>query len=228
MASPSLPLPSDDEPALSGRLSRSYGAILRQRNWEVDGPEQLDSLSVIRGPDVHAEGAPPIARIVEALLFVGGLPLTAARAAEAVRGLTPAQFAEAIDTLVHDYRRQGRPYTIRARGEGYVLALRPRYRPIVEKLYGTTREARLSAAAIDVLSLVAYRQPVTKQEIDSLRGAECGALLRQLVRRGLIAVVPRADAPRREASFGTTARFLKLFGLKSLDDLPQTQDLQSL
>jgi segregation and condensation protein B len=228
MASPSLPLPSDDEPGSSGKLSPSYGAILRQRSWEVDGPEQLGSLSVIRGPDVHADGAPPIARIVEALLFVGGPPLTAARAAEAVRGLTPVQFAEAIDALIHDYRRQGRPYTIRSRGEGFVLALRPRYRPIMEKLYGTTREARLSAAAIDVLSLVAYRQPVTKQEIDSLRGAECGALLRQLVRRGLIAVVHRADAGRRETSFGTTARFLKLFGLKSLDDLPQTQDLQSL
>ncbi len=183
---------------------------------------------MIRSPDVGSDSAPPVLRIVEALLFVGGPPLTAVRATEAVRGLTPEQFAEAIDTLVHDYRRQGRPYTIRSQGEGYVLALRPRYQPIVEKLHGTTREARLSAAAIDVLSLVAYRQPATKQEIDSLRGAECGALLRQLVRRGLIAVVHRAEAGRREVSFGTTARFLKLFGLKSLDDLPQTQDLQTL
>ena len=151
-------------------------------------------------------------------MFVGGPPLTAVRATQAVRGLTPEQFAEAIDTLIRDYRRQGRPYTIRSHGEGYILALRPKYQPIVDKLYGTAREARLSAAAIDVLSLVAYRQPATKQEIDSLRGAECGALLRQLVRRGLIAVVHRAEAGKREVSFGTTARFLKLFGLKSLDD----------
>ena len=78
------------------------------------------------------------------------------------------------------------------------------------------------------MSLVAYRQPVTKQEIDSLRGAESGSLLRQLVRRGLIAVVQRADAQQRQVSYGTTQRFLDLFQLRSLDDLPQTQDLQRL
>jgi segregation and condensation protein B len=228
MASPSLPLPSDDAADPPGKLGESYAALLRQQSWEVDGADQLDSPSLIRSPDVESNSAPPLHRIVEALLFVGGPPLTAVRATQAVRGLTAEQFAEAIDKLVRDYRRQGRPYTIRCHGEGYALALRPKYQPIVEKLYGTAREARLSATAIDVLSLVAYRQPATKQEIDSLRGAECGALLRQLVRRGLIAVVHRAEAGKREASFGTTARFLKLFGLKSLDDLPQTQDLQAL
>jgi segregation and condensation protein B len=108
------------------------------------------------------------------------------------------------------------------------LALRPRYQPVMEKLYGTMREARLSQAAVDVLALVAYRQPATKQEIDSLRGADCGGLLRQLVRRGLIAIVQRGEASQRQVSYGTTPRFLEMFQLKSLDDLPQTQDLQRL
>ncbi len=98
----------------------------------------------------------------------------------------------------------------------------------LDKLYGATREARLSPAAIDVLALVAYRQPATKPEIDSLRGADSGALLRQLVRRGLIAVVHRGEAGHREVSYGTTARFLEMFGLSSVEDLPQTQDLQRL
>jgi segregation and condensation protein B len=98
----------------------------------------------------------------------------------------------------------------------------------MEKLYGGQREARLSTAAIDVLALVAYRQPATKAEIDSLRGADSAGLLRQLVRRGLIQVVYRADAAQREVSYGTTPRFLEWFGLQSLDDLPRTQDLQQL
>jgi segregation and condensation protein B len=98
----------------------------------------------------------------------------------------------------------------------------------VEKLYGSVREARLSAAAIDALALVAYRQPVTKQEIDSLRGAESGPLLRQLIRRNLIAIIHRAEADQREVSYGTTPRFLELFNLTSLDDLPRTEDLQIL
>jgi segregation and condensation protein B len=166
--------------------------------------------------------------VVEALLFVGGAPLTAIRACEIVRGLTPEQFAEVVATLNKEYRRQGRPYAVHLQGQGYVLTLRPRFRCVLEKLYGTTREARLSPAAIDVLALVAYRQPATKQEIDSLRGAESGSLLRQLVRRGLIAVVQRGDAAQREVAYGTTARFLKLFGLGSIEDMPRTQDLQQL
>jgi segregation and condensation protein B len=173
-------------------------------------------------------GPPPPLRIIEALLFVGGTPLTAERAGEIIRGLSPAQFQQALETLNRDYRQQGRPYLIQGQGQGYVLALRPRYRPVLEKLFGSAREARLSPAAIDVLAVVAYRQPATKQEIDSLRGTDSGSLLRQLVRRGLITVVHRGEAGQREVSYGTTARFLELFHLKNLDDLPQTQDLQRL
>src|SRR6266851_4290734 len=88
--------------------------------------------------------------------------------------------------------------------------------------------AHPSTAAIDVLALVAYRQPATKQEIESIRGAESGHLLRQLVRRRLIAVAHRGESAERQVSYGTTDRFLELFGLASLDDLPQTQDLQKL
>src|SRR5262249_48150823 len=134
-------------------------------------------------------------------------------------------FNEAVDALNRTYRRQNRPYFIQALSHGYVLTLKPKFRPLVEKLHAGPREARLSTAAIDVLALTAYRQPATKAEIDALRGAESGPLLRQLVRRGLIQVVFRADANQREVSYGTTPRFLELFGLASLDDLPRTQDV---
>jgi segregation and condensation protein B len=218
----SLPPGPGDTPPQD--LGRSYAAMLGRHAWEVDVGEPPAA-----PPEPEAAPAPPSpVRVIEAMLFVGEPPLTAARAAEAIRGLTPAQFQEAVDTLNRDYRRQGRPYSIQPQGQGYVLALRPRYRPVFEKLYGATREAHLSPAAIDVLALVAYRQPATKHEIDGLRGAESGAILRQLVRRGLIAIVHRAEASQREVSYGTTARFLELFRLRSLDDLPQTQDLQRL
>lgn len=218
MSEDATPAPADD-------LARSYGAALGGQAGEVDAGEGMAAALPAPKPELTP---PPLVRIVEALLFVGGPPLTAVRAGGAVRGLTPAQFTQAIDSLNKDYRRQNRPYTIRAQDQGYVLTLRPRFRPVVEKLYGGNREARLSAAAVDVLALVAYRQPATKQEIDSLRGADSGALLRQLVRRGLVQIAGRGDAERREVSYGTTPRFLHLFGLSSLDDLPQTQDLQVL
>ena len=175
-----------------------------------------------------SEAPPSPMRIVEALLFVGGAPLTAKRAGEIIRGFTSDQFNQAVDDLNRAYRVQKRPYTIMANADGYSLALKPQYRGVMEKLYGGQREARLSTAAVDVLALVAYRQPAGKAEIDSLRGADSGGLLRQLVRRGLVQIVYRADAAQREVSYGTTPRFLEWFGLQNLDDLPRTQDLQLL
>jgi segregation and condensation protein B len=211
-----------------GDLGRAYGELLAQLPWEPDVNE--DPAAPVVSPPTPAEAAapPPLPRIVEALLFVGGAPLTPERACETIRGLTPEQFRQAVEALNRAYRQQGRPYRVQAQERGYVLALQSRYRPVLEKLYGTTRAARLSPAAIDALALVAYRQPATKQEIDSLRGADSGHLLRQLVRRGLVAVVHRGDSAQREVTYGTTPRFLELFRLRSLDDLPQTQDLQRL
>lgn len=231
-----------DETEAPKELSESYGALLQQQAWQVEiddpggtvppaatapPPAAAPAPPVATAPEPPAT-PPPMLRLVEALLFVGGSPLTAERAGNAIRGLTAAQFTQLIDELNTSYRHQGRPYTVQSQGTGYVLTLRPRYRPVLEKLFGAGREARLSTAAIDVLALVAYRQPATKQEIDSIRGAESGALLRQLIRRGLIAVVQRGEAGQREVTYGTTPRFLQLFGLRSLDDLPQTQDLQRL
>ena len=195
--------------------------------WEVDEANQLTQLTE-QSAASPSSSPPPVVRIVEALLFVGGAPLTAIRACETIRGLTEAQFLQAVDGLNREYRLQARSYSIQTRNGGYILALRPCFQEVFERLHGGQREARLSSAAIDTLALVAYRQPVTKQEIDSFRGSESGVLLRQLVRRGLIAVVQRADAQQRKVSYGTTQRFLDLFQLRSLEDLPQTQDLQRL
>lgn len=209
-------------------LGRAYWPLLNGQRWEVDGEEVLVQ-SEAMATEPSSDAVPPsLERIIEALLFVGGSPLTAVHARETIRGLTVPQFTQAIDKLNKDYRRQGRPYMICVQQQGYTLTLRPNFRFVLEKLYGGIREARLSAAAIDVLALVAYRQPATKAEVDSFRGLESGALIRQLVRRGLIANVQRGESKQREVYFGTTTRFLEMFGLKSLNDLPQTQDLQLL
>jgi segregation and condensation protein B len=170
---------------------------------------------------------PPLPRIIEALLFLGGPPLSAVGACEHIRGLTPAQFVQTIDQLNRDYRAQGRPYRIQPKEQGFELTLLPKFRPVLDRLYGSLREARLSPAALDVLALVAYRQPVTRQEVESLRGMECTSVLRQLVRYGLIAL-QRGQGQPGDVCYSTTARFLQMFQLRSLEDLPRTQDLQRL
>jgi segregation and condensation protein B len=179
-------------------------------------------------PPITSEEAapPPLERIIEALLFVGGPPLSAVRACETVRGLTPEQFTEAVAVLNREYRRQGRPYRITLREQGHELTLRPAFRAVRERMFGTTRAARLSQPALDTLALVAYRQPVTRPEVDNLRGADSLSLLRQLVRLGLISVQRGGDS--NEMHYGTTTRFLTLYNLRGLDDLPRTQDLQRM
>lgn len=202
-------------------LSRTYSAMLGDGAWQADLPAEPP-------PAEQPASPPPMKRIIEALLFVGGSPLTAQRAREILRGLTQDQFDATIHELNADYRRQNRPYLLQPQGSGWVLTLRPKYHHVIEKLYGGVREAKLSQPAIDVLAVVAYRQPVTRAEIDTFRGADSGALLRQLVRRGLIQIVPMESGKPREVAYTTTQRFLDLFGLQSLDDLPKTHDLQQL
>src|SRR5262245_21418779 len=134
-----------------------------------------------------AQTPPTPERIVEALLVVGGAPRAARRAAEVVRGLTAEGLRAAVDTLNRDYRRQGRPYAIHHGPDGYWLALKPTFRSVRDRLFGSVREARLSQPAQDVLALVAYRQPVTKSELDGVRGCDSGPRLRSLLKHGLVA-----------------------------------------
>jgi len=227
-------------------LRRSYQNMMPPAAWELDVgdgfdpqstaepvPANPDDFPVKTGGDkprrLPVQPSPPSPlRIIEAMLFVGGPALTPELAVTAIRGLTADSFAETIEELNRAYRRQGRPYAIEKHESGWHLAIRAAYRPLAEKIFGGVKEARLTQPAIDVLATVAYRQPVTKQEVDNVRGHESGALLRQLVRRGLIAVTRRAEAAGREVHYGTTARFLELFALKNLEELPQTEDLQRL
>lgn len=181
---------------------------------EPDPPPAAPAPFLFPKTVAEPEAPPPPLRIVEAMLFIGGPPLTAAKACSAIRGLGEERFRELVDELAKMYRRQNRPYAVQPRDAGWVLALRSQYRGVQEKLYGGPKETRLTQPAIDVLSLIAYRQPLAKADIDTTRGADSANALRQLVRLGLVAL-------RRGDGYETTARFLDLFGLRSLDDLPR-------
>jgi segregation and condensation protein B len=184
--------------------------------------------SLLEGAAAIAEresaAPPPVARILEAMLFAAEQPLTAEAACKAIRGLTVEQFDATIASLAHDYRRQNRPYAVHNSHAGYTLAIKPAYRGLRERLHGGPREAKLSPAALDVLALVAYKQPVGRAEIDSLRGQDSSANLRQLVRLGIIAVTTAGKA----SLYVTTPRLLELFGLSSLDELPQIMALHKV
>ena len=122
------------------------------------------------------------------------------------------------------YRMEGCPYTIESSGEGFRMVLRQEFGAVRERFYGRIREARLSQSAIDVLSLVAYHQPISRNRVDEIRGKPSGGILSQLVRRQLLRIERTESAPR-VTDYYTTDRFLELFSLDGLEDLPRTQDL---
>lgn len=165
--------------------------------------------------------------ILEAMLFVGSPadePLSSKHVADLMRGVQPAEIDELVRALNHDYASRNCPYRIEAAGAGYRLSLRKKYDRLRDKLRGKERRARLSLAAIEVLSAVAYRAPITADEIGRLRGKPSGHLLAQLVRRKLLRIERSGSKPRR-TYYHTTPRFLALFGLANLEELPQSREL---
>jgi segregation and condensation protein B len=164
--------------------------------------------------------------ILEAMLFVGNAgnqPLSAARAAELMRDVGAEELRGLVEQMNRRYAADDAPYQIIAEGDGYRMALREEFRGLRDRFYGRIREAKLSQAAVDVLSLVAYQQSITSEKVSRLRGKPSSHLLTQLVRRGLLRIERTAKKSHTPHYF-TTARFLQLFNLASLDDLPQGED----
>ena len=168
--------------------------------------------------------------ILEAMLFVGNhenTPLTAIKAAELMRDVAAEEIPTLIEELNQRYTADNCPYHIVGEGDGYRLTLRKTYSAIRNKFYGRIREARLSQAAIDVLAIVAYQQPLTGEQLNRLRGKPSSHILAQLVRRGLLRI-ERPEGKRRTPHYFTTDRFLQLFNLQSLEDLPRSEEIAKI
>jgi segregation and condensation protein B len=230
----------DDQGLSLDALSQAYAAILNkgadpysETAQATAAPDQAPAAAeepapVIRGADDAACEITPRS-ILEAMLFVGhptGEPLLSERIAGLMRGVRPAEIDELVRELNEGYERDGAPYAIESVGAGYQLALRPDFANLRDAFYGRIREARLSQPAIDVLAIVAYHQPLTQDEIDRLRGRPSGSILSQLVRRDLLALERDPDAKRGRPRYRTTARFLDLFDLDDISELPRSQDIE--
>lgn len=164
-------------------------------------------------------------RILEAMLFVGtveGEPLSSKKVASLMRGVRADEIEDFVRELNTIYDRDGCPYRIASESTGFRMEFSEKFLHIRKRFYGDIKEAELPQHAVDVLSLVAYRQPVTKDEIEELRGKQSGAILSQLVRRQLLQIERTDEKPRRTL-YRTTDRFLNMFGIESLADLPSGQ-----
>jgi len=164
-------------------------------------------------------------QIVEALLFASDAPLTAADIAAADDSLDEGTVEAAIHELRQSYEREGRAFQIYELAGGFQILTRPEFAPYLERFDTVVHTARLSPAALEVLAIIAYRQPIGRAEIEEIRGVGSAGVLRTLQERELITPVGRGDGLGRPVLYGTTTRFLEHFGFRSLEDLPRPEEL---
>lgn len=191
---------------------------------EDDPLPQTKSSPIAEAPPVEPVEGPRIAswQVLEALLFVGGQPLTGRQLADLLGGShTHEQVDEILADLNRRYFEEGRPYEIRLTEGGYRMLLRAEFEAVRSRVFGQgPKEVKLSQEALEMLAFVAYQQPVTSEEIEETGKENAMSLVRQLLRRELVVLKRDAESD----TYHTTKRFLELFGLTSIHDLPQMRD----
>jgi segregation and condensation protein B len=223
----------DDQGLSLDELSRAYEVLLKKGAdpYQENRPQPADlPPEELPAAEHQADPCPVTPKsILEAMLFVGhpsNEPLASERIAALMRGVTPGEIDDLVRELNSQYQAEGCPYSIVSVDLGYQLALRPEFNPLRDAFYRRIRDARLSQSAIDVLAIVAYQQPIPQAEIDRLRGKPSGTILSQLVRRDLLVLEwPREREKKAKPVFRTTDRFLDLFDLEQLSDLPRRQEI---
>jgi len=166
-------------------------------------------------------------QLVEALIVAAPEPLPPRRIAEVVPELAAGEVPELVDELMQEHAQQGRGFEIWKVAGGYQLRTRQELAEFVRQLL-RERPLRLSRAALETLAVVAYKQPVTRAEVEQVRGVEAGPVLRGLVERRLVRIAGHRDVPGRPVLYATTRRFLEIFGLGRLDDLPTLREIDEL
>ena len=166
--------------------------------------------------------------IIEALLFASEKPLSAERIKAVIKDVTSEEIEQAVDCLNQKYRSAGLSFGIKRIAKGYRMYTLPDYADWVKALFSHTRRERLSPQALEVLSIVAYKQPIVKGEIDRLRGVNSEGPVCTLLDRKLITIVGRKPAPGRPLLYGTTPEFLAHFGLTDVNDLPRMEELEAI
>src|SRR5207249_695938 len=179
-------------------------------------------------------------RVIEALLFSAQKPLPIREITAAIRGaeddesgsneftrVKEAEVAAALEQLKIEYIEQGRAFQLTEKAEGWQLATDPSFAKWVRQLFPAPKPARLSAPALETLAIIAYRQPITRADVEAVRGVNIDGVLQTLMERGLVKIAGRAEIPGRPLLYETTQFFLDHFGLRNLGELPNVEELRT-
>jgi segregation and condensation protein B len=182
-----------------------------------------------------------LARVIEALLFSAQKPLSAKEIVDAVRNAgaeddfspnefanaQPAEVAAALEQLKVEYIQNEHGFQLVEKAGGWQLASNPKYARWVRGLFPAPKPARLSSPALETLAIIAYRQPITRADVEAVRGVTIEGVLQTLMERGLVKISGRAEIPGRPLLYETTEFFLDHFGLRNLDELPNVEELRT-
>lgn len=181
-----------------------------------------------------------LSQVIEALLFSAQKPLETREIVSAIKGagadddLLPNEFGRtneagvsaALEQLKIEYVEQSRAFQLVEKAEGWQLVSDPAYAPWVRQLFPAAKPARLTPPSLETLAIVAYRQPITRADVEAVRGVAVDGVLQSLMERGLVKIAGRAEVPGRPLLYETTQFFLEHFGLRDLDELPNAEELR--
>jgi len=192
---------------------------LRGFRWAFRAPGPDDEAALATGPYARD---PDLARL-EAVLLVAQEPLSSRRLAQLASLADGTKACTLVRALNQRYDREGSAFRVEEVAGGLQLLSRPQFAPWLRRLQPRPVEVRLSAPAMETLAVVAYRQPVLRADVEAIRGVQCGEILRQLIERELVRISGRSEDLGRPLMYATTKRFLQVFGLRSLDELPRAE-----
>jgi len=228
-----LRLVRDDETTGLDELEPQDGGMEAERHpasEPADGAvDELGAEDDASGDETPAAaGAPQVdLGLLEALLMSTHHPLTAGRLAEVIGVGVTKPVRQGIKELNRQYEASGRSFRIEQVAGGFQILTLPHYGEHLKKLHQKELDAKLTKAALETLAIVAYKQPVLRADVEAIRGCACGETIRSLMEKHLVKIAGRAEEPGRPILYGTTKRFLELFGLNSVKDLPQPESTKT-
>jgi segregation and condensation protein B len=165
--------------------------------------------------------------VVEALLFSSDTPLTAKDIHTVLPETSLADIQSALRVLTYEHEAMGRSFVLKEVGGGYQFRSRSEYSPYILKMLQAS-PTRLSKATLETVAIIAYKQPILRQEIERIRGVDVGGILKTLLEKGLIKIMGRKNLPGRPLVYGTTKKFLEVFDLKDIESLPKLKEISAL
>lgn len=165
---------------------------------------------------------------IEAVLFVAGSPVSIDRLAGIFEDVQKEHVSAILSSLRNEYDSRGSGMMIAEVAGGYQIVTRPEHAGWIRKFKAVKTSARLSKPALETLAIIAYKQPITRTEVENIRGVNIGGIIRNLMERRLVKIMGKKDVPGKPMLYGTTSEFLQYFGLKDLSSLPTLKEFQEL